>query len=291
MDARLTQAIEYSLRETLGLAVHVLEFMPVGGGCINHGGRLRTTAGDWFLKWNLRQAYPGMFEAEARGLELLNAANGPYVPEVLATGACSDRSFIIMEWIEPGPRRGDFWEDFGTGLARLHRQSSDTFGLDHDNYIGSLPQPNDPAGNWVDFFINQRLEVQLRQAIDRGLMHSGHRKAFERLYRQIPGLFPEEPPALLHGDLWSGNYMTGPDGQAAIIDPAVYYGFREMDLAMSRLFGGFAPAFYESYREAWPLEPGYEDRFDVCNLYPLLVHVNLFGSGYVPQVEGILRRF
>ncbi len=184
-----------------------------------------------------------------------------------------------------------FWEDFGTRLANMHRHTSDVFGLDHPNYIGSLPQSNKTQKSWIDFFVEERLEAQLRLARDAGRVERELGRWFQALYTHLPDLFPEEPPALLHGDLWSGNFMVGTDGRAAIVDPAVYYGHRYMDLGMSKLFGGFAPAFYRAYEDAYPLEKGWREGIEIANLYPLMVHVNLFGGGYLSSVKTILRKF
>jgi fructosamine-3-kinase len=163
--------------------------------------------------------------------------------------------------------------------------------LDHDNYIGSLRQFNKYQSTWTEFFIEQRLNIQLKLAFDNGLAKSDWTKQFESLYKKLSSLLPEETPSLLHGDLWSGNLITDEHGGPCLIDPAVYYGNREADLAMTKLFGGFADEFYSVYEANSRIAPGYNDRLDLYNLYPLLVHVNLFGSSYIPSVDAILRRF
>jgi fructosamine-3-kinase len=173
----------------------------------------------------------------------------------------------------------------------MHRHTADSFGLDHDNYIGSLPQYNQKRENWPAFFAEMRLEPQMKMARDEGRMDASDQRSFEKLYERLDRIFPEEPPALVHGDLWSGNYMVGPEGEPYILDPAVYYGHREMDLGMSTLFGTFGDAFYRSYDAEYPLEKGWEERSDLANLYPLMVHVNLFGGGFASEVRTILRRF
>ena len=263
----------------------------VSGGSINSAYQLRTDSGSFFLKTNRASAFPGMFEAEAKGLGLLRSAQTIYIPEVLDTGEEDNTSYLLMEWAQGKPPPTNFWEDFGQALAQLHRQTQNSFGLDHDNYIGSLPQSNAEHASWSEFFIVERLEAQLKMAFDRGEAGTTTRRAFEHLYTKLDSFFPSEPPSLIHGDLWSGNYISGPEGQPGIIDPAVYFGHREMDLGMTRLFGGFQPKFYAAYQREWPLERDWEARLEVANLYPLLVHVNLFGGGYLSQVESILRRF
>jgi fructosamine-3-kinase len=266
---------------------------PVGGGCINAAYRVITGSGSYFIKLNKSDAYPGMFEAEAKGLELLAASTDLIIPRVVDTGsdAGSGISYILLEWIEAGVRGHSFWRQFGISLAKMHRHSSEYFGLGHDNYIGSLPQSNTRAVSWPAFFITSRLQPQLKLAVENGLVDPALQKKFELLFEKIGHIFPAEPPALLHGDLWNGNFMASAGGAACLFDPAVYYGHREMDLAMSRLFGGFDEDFYAAYMEAYPLQPGWQQRVDLCNLYPLLVHVNLFGAAYVNQVRAVLEKF
>jgi len=293
----LPAAIEEKTKELLvsraGEPVEIRRTGAVGGGCINDARVVDTSAGRVFVKHNDAGLYPGMFEAEARGLQLLADAGTLKVPEVVGWGDAGSHSMLVLEYIEGGVRRADFWEAFGAGLAQMHRQKPQTarFGLDHDNYIGSLPQRNKRHSGWVDFFVAERLEVQLKMARDAGKVGKEMVRMFGALYPHLPDFFPEEPPALLHGDLWSGNYMTGPEGQAAIIDPAVYYGHRYMDLGMSKLFGGFSTEFYQAYAEAYPMDAAWQQCMDIANLYPLMVHVNLFGGGYPASVKSVLRRF
>jgi fructosamine-3-kinase len=263
----------------------------VTGGCINACSIVETNTGSFFLKWNLAVRYPGMFEAEARGLELLRSSGTVSAPKPVFTGSAGEWTWILLEEIETGSRKRNFWEDFGTSLAELHLNDGRTFGLDHDNYIGSLTQPNEPRQTWSGFYAEMRLQPQMRKAVDAGLLVKEDARQLDRLCTQLPTLFPEEAPSLLHGDLWSGNFLTGPDGTAWVIDPAVYYGHREMDLAMTRLFGGFDERFYASYHETYPLQAKWEERVRIAQLYPLLVHVNLFGEGYVSDVRSCLSQF
>lgn len=285
-DYIATHAIENLLSKKLNKQVKVLDSKPLSGGCINRAERMKTSSGDFCIKFNSKKQYPGMFEAEGKGLELLASAGAITVPGVVGVGSSGDLSFLVLEFISSGVIARGFWEDFGRSMAALHLVRATKFGLDHGNYIGSLSQSNAQSGLWPNFFIQQRLEPQVQMAN----IPTATKNMFEQLYSRMDSLFPDEPPALLHGDLWSGNYMVGPDGKPVIIDPAVYYGNREMDLGMTRLFGGFDSAFYAAYNEEYPLEPGWEDRLDICNLYPLMVHVNLFGGGYLAQVQSILSR-
>jgi len=232
-----------------------------------------------------------MFIAEAKGLSILRSAKALAVPEVIHTGLAGPFQFLLLQFIEEAARGGDYWRDFGSGLAALHKNSAREFGLDHDNFIGSLPQKNKQGSSWAQFFIEQRLKVQLKISRDQGRIDNALSKKLDATFIRIPEWLPEEPPSLLHGDLWSGNLMTTSRGGPCLIDPAVYYGNREADLAMTQLFGGFDPSYFESYNEMYPLASGYRERLDLYNLYPLLVHVNLFGGGYKSQVEKVVNRF
>ena len=277
----------------------VADARPVGGGDINRADAVRLADGRrLFVKTNAREP-AGMFAAEARGLSWLAEARSLRVPEVIAHGP----GFLALELIgsplggAAAPPARDFDERLGRGLAALHRFGAPRFGLDHDNFIGRLPQDNSaapgPGGGliWADFFRARRLEPQLRRAADAGLASPRMRRGFERLFAELPGLVgPEEPPARLHGDLWGGNLLCDEAGAPCLCDPAVYGGHREIDLAMMRLFGGFGARTFAAYGEAHPLAPGHADRVPLYQLYPLMVHVNLFGGGYVGQVEAALDR-
>jgi protein-ribulosamine 3-kinase len=267
------------------------KIVPLSGGCINHAYKIQSTSGNYFFKWNLAGKYPGMFDQEASGLKLLRNAGEIYIPEVICHESDSEYSLIVLEYIESTNQSKNFWNNFGIALARMHKHSGDSFGLSHSNYIGSMVQYNDTHDNWCEFFINMRLQVQIKHARDKGLIDIALIRRFENLYTHLPDFFPVEKPSLLHGDLWSGNYMTNSHGEACIIDPAVYYGHRLMDIGMSRLFGGFNSDFYDAYLQEFTLEKNWIKAADIANLYPLMVHVNLFGSSYTGSVKNILSAF
>lgn len=269
----------------------ILGFQSASGGCINNGGTVKTSAGDFFLKWNDAKKFPGMFKVEAKGLRLLKNPDVIKVPEVKHFSEGNTYSYILMENITSAGRAENYWNDLGQQLASLHRNTSEKYGLEYNNYIGSLPQKNKPLDNWVEFMITRRFEPLVKQAIDSGRADESLHHHFEKLYGKLRGLLVNEPPSLLHGDLWSGNILSDEKGGPCIIDPAVYYGNREIEIAFTTLFGGFNQEFYNSYIESWPMEGGYRERFDLYNLYPLLVHVNLFGGGYLNQLRQILHRF
>lgn len=283
--------IEARLTQDKGRPVAINSTASIGGGCINNASEIVTTSGRYFLKYNLASEYPDMFEKEALGLNLLASADSFRIPEVVFHSTAGEHAFLLLEMIESVSRQPDFWTDFGSSLAALHGHSAGMFGLDYDNYMGSLRQSNRFHSNWYDFFIVERLEPQLKLARDEGQISTSTIKSFENLYRKLPSLVPEEKPAMIHGDLWNGNFMVSEKGKACLIDPAAYYGHRESDIAMTKLFGGFPEEFYSAYNSAWPLEKGWQQRVDILNLYPLLIHVNLFGGSYLWDVQNIIRHF
>lgn len=279
------------LNDKLGDDVAINQETMIGGGCINQAACASTSLGDFFIKWNYADSFPGMFEAEAKGLELLASANAIKVPQVIGTGQVNDQSYIVQEYIKGSMRVPDFYRQFGQKLAQVHKTTNHSFGLDHHNYIGSLPQYNHYHHKWTEFFIEERLKPQLKMARDSGAVSEKHARQFDQLFHQLDGFFPDEQPALVHGDLWGGNHIVDSIGEPCILDPAVYFGHRETDVAFTHMFGGFDKRFYEGYNQVYPLQEGFEERIDVYNLYPLMVHVNLFGGGYLASVESILKRF
>ena len=275
-----------AIARALGTAVR--SGRAVSGGDINQAEELTLADGRVvFAKTNGR-ADPAMFPAEARGLGWLAEAGALRVPRVLAVSG-EPPSFLVLERIVPGRRRPDFDEALGRGLAALHRFGAPEFGLDHDNFIGRLPQSNRPAPTWAEFYRSRRIEPQLRLAADEGLASPRMLRGGERLLAAMEELVgPPEPPARLHGDLWGGNLLVDETGAPCLIDPAVHGGHRELDLAMMRLFGGFGGRVFDAYHEAHPLAPGHDERVPLYQLYYLLVHVNLFGGSYVASVERAL---
>lgn len=265
-------------------------FEPLSGGSINEVLKLKGEKKNLVLKLNDAQRYPGMFEAEAKGLRLLANPEVIRVPEVIACGELDGQSYLLLEAIETGSRSGELWEQFGKQLAALHLNTNEQFGLDHHNYMGSLTQLNTFEDSWTEFFVLHRLQPQLRMAYDAGFLKS-EKGLFEKLIAKLGDLVPQEKPALIHGDLWGGNYLVDESRRPVLIDPAVHYGHREADISMMHLFGGFASEIFDHYNSVSTLEKGWRQRVDIHNLYPLLVHVNLFGGGYTSQVSSILRRF
>ncbi|HEX6589107.1 MAG TPA: fructosamine kinase family protein [Longimicrobiales bacterium] len=273
----------------------IADAFPVGGGCISDTLQLRTRAGRrFFLKRPKGTAIPGLFAAEAHALERIASTRTLRVPEVIA---CSDESaspradipadagsWLLLEWLEPGSADRATWERLGRALADMHRVDDDRFGWIEDNFIGTLPQSNTPSRSWADFWRDRRLRPQLDLALVNAVFTRAEAARFEALLSaldELVGPAVGDRPSLLHGDLWSGNLHVLDAGEPSLIDPAAYFGHREVDLAMAELFGGFDRRFFDAYREAWPIAPGYETRRrPLYQLYYLLVHVNLFGGAY-----------
>lgn len=265
----------------------------MSGGDINEARRLETSDGRFFLKMNDAAQAHEMFAAEAKGLNLLASTRTLRIPQVIGFSQpeADKTGFLLLEFIETGNRRPDFWQRLGEDLATLHRTRHQQFGLDFDNFIGLLPQANVSYHSWTNFYIHQRLAPQVTLAESSNRLNTTDLQQFEKLYQKLHHIIPEEAPSLIHGDLWNGNFLADENGAPVLIDPAVCFASREMDVAMSLLFGGFDETFYQAYRYAYPLLPGWEERMELYQLYYLLVHVNLFGGGYAQSVRQILRKF
>lgn len=289
-DTNQAQLFERILFESTGQSLALSSFEMIAGGCISQAVKLQTAAGTFFVKFN-ESSEEQLFHIEAQGLELLRRAQALPVPQVFGWGRIEGNNYLLLEYIADVYPKPSYWRALGEGLAALHRQSWASFGLDHNNFIGALPQNNEARSKGVDFWIEKRLKVQAGLAYYQGKMPQSYLRLFDKLYERLPDLLPEEPPALLHGDLWSGNVLTGADGLPVLIDPAVYYGLREAELAFTQLFGGFDDDFYEAYQAAYPLLPNFEERVPLYQLYPLLVHLNLFEGSYLSAIERTLRRF
>jgi fructosamine-3-kinase len=279
------ETVARRIGEATGRPFRVEQQDVVGGGCINRAVVLRDGPRAYFVKLNSVERL-AMFEAEAEGLVALRDAAAIRVPEPLCTGLAGAYAYLAIEYVDLGGRMDG--AAAGRRLARLHRQTASTFGWHRDNTIGSTPQHNERTTDWVDFWRSNRLGFQLdlaaRNGHGRALLDSG-----ERLMAGLDSLIGHRPEAsLLHGDLWGGNIGATREGEPVIFDPAVYFGDRETDLAMTELFGGFGPDFYAAYRGEWPLPPEFATRKILYNLYHVLNHLNLFGGGYLAQAKSMI---
>ena len=286
------QTISQQVHATTGISLAPETARSVGGGCINAAYLLQgSLAGDtqpFFVKTNTAAGL-AMFEAEAEGLQALADSHSLQVPMPMAYGLAGREAYLMMEYL-PLKSTGDEAQ-LGIGLATMHQTLAEQFGWQRDNTIGSTPQHNPWTADWISFWAEHRLGFQLEQAgrngADRAVLRRG-----ETLRHALPAFFTayQPVPSLLHGDLWSGNYAFDAQGQPVIFDPAVYFGDRETDLAMTELFGGFSSTFYAAYQSAWPLDTGYATRKTLYNLYHILNHFNLFGGGYLSQANGMIER-
>jgi hypothetical protein len=267
--------------------LHLNNAQPLSGGDINEVQRLSCKEGEFVVKINDRSAYPKMFEREASGLDELRKAKSFKIPEVIATGELGENSYLLMRYIDANSPSSDFDEQFAQKLAKMHQVSADHFGFHEDNYIGKLPQYNDHKAKASDFYIDQRLEPQVKMAHNCGF----DLPLNDRFFNNVEDAIPDEPSSLIHGDLWVGNYMTDEQGDPVLIDPATCYAHREMDLAMMKLFGGYSARIFAIYHEHYPLESQWHSRVNLYQLYYLLVHLNLFGAGYLSSVENIIKKY
>jgi Fructosamine-3-kinase len=273
------------------LGERILSSRPVSGGDISSAYRIETETGKYFLKVNAQSFALEMFHAEQKGLRTIEETNTIAVPNVHLVDSLNDKAFLLMDFVESKrPDASDF-QRLGRQLARLHRCTSGEFGFPSDNFIGSLSQSNQSHSNWPQFYWHERIFPQLRPAVAKGLLSREEVPAEERAITLFDGIFGTVAPSLLHGDLWGGNYLIAADGTPCLIDPATYYGHSMVDIAMSRLFGGFDADFYDAYHEIIPKGDHYQEQIELYQLYYLLVHLNLFGSGYYSGVSSILRRY
>ncbi|MFP6621881.1 MAG: fructosamine kinase family protein [Myxococcota bacterium] len=284
------EALREELTDLLGDRAEAI--LPLAGGDIGQSWRVQAGDRDLFVKTYAGSEEPAtaasMVEAEARGLAWLAQPGAIRVPAVMEV---SER-LLVLEWIEPSSPSRATDEALGRGLAALHRAGPSRFGLENENFIGRLPQANTASESWADFYASRRLEPLLARARQHGLLSSEMERLASQLLGQLPQIVgPDEPPARLHGDLWGGNWICADNGDPVLIDPAVYGGHREIDLAMMRLFGGFGDRVFAAYREVYPLAAGFEERVPLYQLYPLLVHLNLFGAGYAAAVERAMRAY
>lgn len=285
------RAIDAAISKASGRAFHGVRREPVGGGCINAVTVVDSGEARFFVKCN-RAERLWIFEAEMIGLRALGATSSVTVPAPVCQGVTVGDAFLVLEYLPMGPASTATAAALGTQLAALHSAEQPCFGFETDNAIGSTPQRNLRCDDWVEFYRRHRLEFQLALANKAGRGGSALQTKGARLCDRLGVLFAgySPMPSLLHGDLWSGNYAALKDGAPVVFDPAVYWGDREADLAMTELFGGFPRAFYDAYAAVSPLDPGYRVRRTLYNLYHVLNHLNLFGSGYAGQAEEMLDR-
>lgn len=271
--------------------IDVTSIRSVSGGDINQAFAIESVEGKFFVKVNHLKALPQLFQGEQNGLEALQRLSNFRIPKVLAVGNDDEHQYLFLEHIHAGSPAHDFWQVLGRKLALMHQQSSSRFGWETDNFLGSLRQYNTWADDWGIFFSAYRILPLVRSICDNGVFSRNDMDAAERLCSRADDIFPPEVPSFIHGDLWSGNFMIDEYGSPALIDPAVCYAHRELDIALTKLFGGFSEEFYTAYNEIYPLEKDWKSRLPITQLYHLLLHAKLFGGHYISRCKEILRRF
>lgn len=289
-----------AIGEVTGDGVEPVSVENCGGGCIHRAEIVSVEGGRSFFVKSSPDAQQ-IFAAEAAGLEALAATEALRLPRVLGQAHLGNReACLVLEAIHPArEKHADFWREFGAGLAKMHQGaqhdvgSGGRFGFQHNNYLGASHQINAWTQQWPSFFAEHRLKYQMDLAHRNGVATKELLQLVERVIERIEKLIgvPPEPAALVHGDLWSGNFLHDEDGLPVVFDPAVYYGHREAELAMPLLFGGFHDDFFAAYHDIWPLESGWRQRVEIYKLYHLLNHLNLFGSGYLDGCLAIVRQF
>lgn len=282
MHTELTQALEQSIQHATGEAFKILRSSSCSGGCIHTARVLHGTRTQYFLKSNTAQRLP-QFEAEFNSLQAIATSQCIRTPKPISYGSTDTTAFLVLEYLELHPSQNPQWHTLGTQLAQLHQQHGQDFGWQTDNFIGDTPQSNRWQQNWADFFVQERLEPLFRRAADKGLAITNGNHLLEHAHAQLATHHPK--PALLHGDLWSGNAAFLTDGTPVIFDPASYYGDPETDLAMTELFGGFPASFYHGYASTSPLSEDRSKRTALYNLYHILNHAILFGGNYVIETQ------
>lgn len=291
MNPQTTESIICAaLSKKIGAEISDMQLQAVHGGSINNAYKVDISRQFvFFCKINSVTKYPALFKKEANGLDMLRTQNIILTPQIIACESVDEYQVLILEWIDQGEKTEKFWTIFGEQLAKLHYVSNNYFGSVEDNYMGALTQSNNRTVDWVTFLIEERFKPQVKLATEKHLLDINHARHFENLYKKLQYIFPTENPSLLHGDLWAGNFICNKDNNPVLIDPAIYFGHRSMDLAMTTLFGGFDNRFYESYNYHYPFPHNHQEQWEICNLYPLLIHLNLFGKSYLSDIIHIIR--
>ena len=289
MNLEFQQHIENTISNKLSSNLK-FNWNSIGGGYVNNTYKISTKKNSYFVKTNTTKVFKNGFKEEVLGLKFMGS-QVTLIPEIISQGKYKQSIYLVLEWVETGSQTSSFWKNLAYQLTELHKNEGNRFGLEHNNFMGELSQKNTFSDSFSDFFIENRLIPQIELAYNSGLLQREHIYQFEKLYKTLVNIFPIEKPCKIHGDLWSGNFICNSEEKGVFIDPAVYFGNREVDLAMSLLFGGFSQVFYSYYQEIYPLKKNFLKRKDIYNLYPLLIHLNMFGHSYLKSIEAIISKF
>ncbi len=283
--------LQLAVEKVIGRSTQMYSFHHIGGGEINQSYKVITNQGVFFLKVHDLDRYPKMFEKENYALQVL--AKTQTVEVTKCVGICVEegQEFMFLEYIESAPMQANFWSLLGENLASMHTQTSRYFGFQEDNYLGSIIQLNNRISNWGQFYIKNRLLPNVRKANENQFLDAAHLRKFEKYFKIVEVLFPEEEPALVHGNLWKEHVMAGGNGNPVLCNPSAYFGHREMDIALTRSVGTFNKEFYEAYHSTYPLQEDWEVRVDFCLMYYALVNLNTYGIPYLPSVEDKLNKW
>lgn len=283
--------IEFQKHLSVLIEQPIQNISPISGGDIALAYKVKTEAKTYFLKVNQGKNALSMFQLEKRGLEAIAETKTISIPKIYACDVFENNAFLLMEFIESKRPDSEDFRRFGKALAELHQCATENFGLNEDNFIGSLSQSNRLHDTWANFYIKERLLPQLQLAKQHGLLSHIECPSENLIKDRLESLFLNIKPSLLHGDLWSGNYLISKQGEPYLIDPAIYFGHHEVDIAMTKLFGGFGNDFYNAYHSIFPEDANTSSRIEVYQLYYLLVHLNIFGKSYYPSVSSILKKY
>lgn len=263
----------------------------VTGGSINNCYSYTADNTKYFLKFNSASQHPDIIYFDLEGISAIANTHTTDVPAIVVYDKVDNYEVLVLPFIEQEVPGDKLWERFGERLAAMHAKEAPYFGWPHSNYIGSLQQSNQQHKSYLPFFVEQRLQKQVILANQHNLLSSADNAALDSLQKQLSNIIPNGQPSLVHGDLWSGNFIAGKEQTPYLIDPAIHYSFRETDLAFTYLFGGFNERFYKAYQQSFPLTPDFKERIGIYNLYPLLVHLNLFGRAYLGSIRTVLTKF